>query len=58
MGNSVFDYDNGDFIFIGSDNIAFTSNGNMMMKISDNMAIDMGSGDLHTTSSWSSDYDD
>lgn len=32
--------------------------GNMMMKMSDNMAMDMESGELHMISSWNSDDDD
>lgn len=33
----------------------FDSDGNMMMRMSDNMAMDMDSGELHLTSSWDDD---
>ena len=34
------------------------SDGNYMMRMSDNMAMDMESGELHITSSWGDDEDD
>ena len=34
------------------------SDGNMMMRMGDNMAMDMDSGDLHIISSWGRDDDD
>lgn len=55
MSNNIFDYDDGDFLFRSGDT-AFDSDGNMMMRMSDNMAIDMDSGELHLTSSW--DHED
>lgn len=57
MGNPIFDVDDGDFIFSSSDNIGFDSDGNMMMRISDDMAMDMDSGELHCVSSWDNDDD-
>lgn len=42
MGKMFFDYENGDFGF----------------SISDNMAMDMDSGDIHIISSWSADDND
>ena len=38
--------------------MAIDSDGNMMMRISDNMAMDMDSGELHFVSSWDNDEDD
>lgn len=58
MGKLVFDYDDGDFIFSSSGDIAFDSDGDMMMRISDSMAMDMDSGELHFTSSWPNDDDE
>ena len=55
MSNSIFDFDDGDFLFRNGDT-AFDSDGNMMMRMSDNMAMDMDSGELHLTSSW--DHED
>ena len=34
------------------------SDGNIMMRMSDNMAMDMDSGELHFVSSWDEDKDD
>lgn len=55
---SIFDYDDGDFLFNISDNTAIDSDGNMMMRMGENMALDMDTGDLHIISSWSDDEDD
>ena len=57
MAIPVFDLDYGDFIFSTSDNLGFDSDGNMMMRMSDNMAMDMDSGDIHFVSSWDDDED-
>lgn len=38
--------------------MAIDSGGNMMMRMSDNMAMDMDSGELHFVSSWDNDEDD
>lgn len=55
---SLFDYTDGDFIYSSSDNIGYDSDGHMMMRMSDNMAMDMEDGELHFISSWSSDDDE
>ena len=57
MPKPIFDVDDGDFIFSTGD-IGFDSDGDMMMRLSDNMAMDMDSGDLHFVSSWSDEDDD
>ena len=55
----IFDIDDGDFLFEVSDSIAYDSHGNMMMRIGDNMAMDMEDGELHFVSGWSSSlFDD
>lgn len=53
MNKHFFDYDDGDFIYSLSDDMAIDSNGNMMMRMSDNVAMDMDSRELHFISSWS-----
>ena len=58
MSKPIFDMNDGDFIFRTSDSTAMDSNGNMMMRMSDNMALDMESGDIHIISSWNNDEDD
>lgn len=32
--------------------VAFDSDGDMMIRMSDHMAMDLDSGDIHFTSSW------
>ncbi len=54
---SVFDFDDGDFIFKSGDT-GFDSDGDMMMRMGDNMAMDMETGELHFTSGWDNDDDD
>ena len=56
MSKPIFDLEDGDFIFSTSGSLGFDSDGNMMMRMSDNMAMD--SGDIHFTSSWDNDEDD
>lgn len=56
MSKHFFDYTDGDYCH-SSGNIGFDSEGDMMMRLSDNMAMDMDSGDLHFTSSWDDDDD-
>lgn len=51
MGKSVFDYNDGDFIFSTS-SLGFDSDGNMMMHLGDNMALEVDSGELYIVSSW------
>ena len=58
MSKPILGFDDGDFIFSTSGNIGFDSDGNMMMKMSDNMALDMDSGEIHFVSSWDEDKDD
>jgi hypothetical protein len=58
MGKHFFDYDDGDYVFSVSGNSAMDSEGNMMTRMSDNMAMDLDTGDIHFISSWSSDDED
>ena len=55
MSKPIFDLDDSDFIFSTSGSIGFDSEGNMMVRMSDNMAMDMDSGELHLISSWGDD---
>ena len=59
MSKPIWDMTDGDYLFGGSGGIAFDSDGDMMMRLSDNMSMDMDSGELHFVSSWKQDdYDD
>ena len=46
---SIFDLEDGDFIFGSAD-------GHMMSRMSDNMALDMDTGEIHMVSSWNEEY--
>ena len=58
MGRPIFDMEDGDYIFSHFRNVGIDSEGNMMMRVSDNMAMDMASGELHFVSNWSCDDDE
>ncbi len=58
MGKHFFDYEDGDFAHTLSDNIVIDSDGDMLMRMGDNMAMDMETGDLHFISGWSNDEDE
>ena len=49
-----FDYDTGETGYEISDSMLMNSDGDLMMKMSDSMAMDMDSGELHIISSFSS----
>ena len=50
MRRHFFDYQGGDFANTISNNMAIDSDGDLLMKIGDDMAMDMDSGELHITS--------
>lgn len=58
MHRHFFDYDDDDFCFPLSDNMAIDTDGNTMMRMSNNMAMNMNSGELHSISSWDLEQDD
>lgn len=58
MGKHFFDYDDGNFAHTISDNMTIDSGGDLLMRMGDNMAMDMDSGELHIISDWSNDEDD
>lgn len=58
MGRYFFDYENGDFAYSISDNMAMDSDGDLLMRSGDNMAADMDSGELHLISGWPDNKDD
>ena len=51
---SIFDLEDGDFIF-GSGDTGFDSDGHMMSRMSDNMALDLDTGEIHMVSGWDDD---
>lgn len=58
MGKNFFDYEDGNFARSISDNMAIDSDRDLLIRMGDNMAMDMDSGELHIMSGWSNDEDD
>ena len=54
---AIFDYDDGDFIFQTSDNMGIDSDGDMHIRMGDNMSMDFSTGELHFTSGWKDEDD-
>ena len=52
-----FDFFKGKFGFKMSDDMGMDSDGDMMMRVGDNMAMDMDSGELHMVTGWDDDDD-
>lgn len=44
MSRNFFDYDDGDFAYTISNNMAIDSDGDLLMRMGDNMAMNMVSG--------------
>lgn len=58
MGKSFFDYEEGAFAHAISDRMAINSDGDLLMRMGDNMVMDMDSGDLHIISGWPDDEEE
>lgn len=58
MCKSFMDMEDGDICFSTSNNMAMDSEGHMMMRMGDSMAMDMDSGELHMVSNWDNDDDE
>lgn len=58
MSRYIFDLDDGDVIFCGSDGMGLDSDGHLMMRMSNNTVMDMDSGELHVVSFLDDDEDD
>ncbi|MEF2766074.1 MAG: hypothetical protein U0N43_12430 [Mediterraneibacter sp.] len=58
MNKNFFNYDDGDFVHTISDNTAIDSDDNLLIRMGDNMATDMVTGDLHFVSGWSDNEDE
>ena len=52
MVKPIFDLTSGDLLISNSDNTAVDGDGNMMMRLSDSMALDLNSGETHIVSGW------
>lgn len=51
MSKPIWDMENGSFLTRLSDNMATDADGDLKLRVSDNMTLDLNSGDLHFTSS-------
>ena len=58
MSKHFFDFEDCEICHSISDNMAMSSDGDLLLRMSDNMVMDMDSGDLHIISGWSSNEDD
>ena len=56
--NSIFNYDDGTFIYPTSDNMGVDSEGNLHMRMGDNMSMNLETGELHITSGWNDNADE
>ena len=55
---NTFDYNDGDFIFSTSGNLGIDSNGDLNMRMGDNMSLDLNTGELHLNSGWKNNDED
>ena len=55
LSKLLFDFDKGDVIFQTSGGMGMDYDGNLMLRVSENMVMDMDSGEMHITSSWKND---
>ena len=58
MRNPIFDYDDGNFIYPTSDTMGIDSDGNLQLRMSDNMSMNMETGELHFNSGWADNNDE
>ena len=58
MYNPIFFFFYGDFIYQTSGNMGIDSDGDLHMRMGDNMSMNMDTGELHMTSGWKNDDDD
>ena len=58
MGMHFFDFEDGDFAHTITENKAIDSDGDLLMRMGDNMAMDLDSGELHIISGWANDEDE
>ncbi len=58
MGNPIFDYEDGDFIIRTSGDMGIDTDGNIQMRLGDNLSLDVDSGEVHFNSGWSNNEDE
>ena len=55
MRKRLFDHKDEDYAQTISDNMAMNSEGDLMLRMGEHMAMDLDSGELHLVSEWSDD---
>ena len=58
MSRNIFDYEKGNFATLISDTMAMDPNGDLFIRMGENMAMDLETGDLHCTSGWETQEED
>jgi len=58
MSKPIFLYDDGDFIFHTFGNMGIDSDGDLYMRMGDNLAMNMDTGELHLNSGWKKEDDE
>ena len=58
MSDPVFDYDNNEFLYWIDEDHATDSQGNIIERVDDNLAMDLSTGAVHLTSDWSEPEED
>jgi hypothetical protein len=58
MNNPIIDYNNGDLIQPISDTMGIDSFGNLCMRMTDAMSMDMVTGEVHYNSGWKDNEDE
>jgi hypothetical protein len=57
MSKTFFDYNSGDFGYSMSGDTLMSSDGHLLSKMSDSLALDLETGELHIISSYDTDDD-
>ena len=55
---SIFDFTKSEFLFDSDDDTAMDTEGHIYVRVSDDCAMDLESGELHFTSDWDKDEDE
>ena len=55
MTNPIFDFEDSSFAFPISDQFAISANGKPLMRLNDNIAVDINTGKPHFTIGWTRD---
>lgn len=58
MSKPIFDFDDNNTIIQTSNDNGFNTNGDFMIKLGDNLAVNTRSGQTHLVSGWKNIFDD